>query len=228
MSHTYPLSFQNGHPLVELQDRQFLLDTGCPFSFGEGRPPEVHGKPITMLGPGGNFGFNLGAVRNLADQASGLLGMDLIERYQWEFNAGENKVTVSSGMATPTGEALIITRSQLGGVPILKGNYRGRETNILFDTGAFLSYHIGEPPAGLEACGEECDFNPQLGEINTPVWKDQILIGQRSVNIRFGRLPAEGEAPLRMMGVDWIIGQDLLKALHCHLDIQAGYLTLLP
>lgn len=224
-----PLVLHDRHPLAAIDGRTFLVDTGCPFTFGQGGPLRLLGESVEILGPGGRLGFNLAAVRRLAGPVDGLLGMDLLGRHRWDFDLEEERLTVATEPGPETAERLPIALAPMGGPPLLLGSHRGRPTRILFDTGAaILGYRIGGPPAGLQPVGEGSDFNPFLGEFRTPIWEDRVELGGHSLPVRFGQLPAMGEFTLRRLGVEWVLGHDLLRGLHLELDAPAGCLRILP
>ena len=98
----------------------------------------------------------------------------------------------------------------------------------LLDTGAHLSYCVGQFPATARRVGETKDFNPHLGLFDTPVWEDDVEIGGHSVPVRFGRLPQQGSMMLQAMGASWVLGSDRLRAFRMTLDLPAVRLGLLP
>ncbi len=219
---TAPLRFHDGHPVVTLEDADFLVDTGCPFSFGSVGAVVVDGRRHALGGPEGVGPFNLHAVQTLAGRVVGVLGMDVVGERAWTFDVERHELRVGEGAEAAPATAHVEISSQ--GAPIIAAGHE----RILFDTGARLAFRIGAIPDGSTAAGEATDYSPFLGHFQTPVWQQTVVVAGIPVPVRFGVLPAKGEALLRMLNVNWIIGQDLLRAGCVTLDTQRRRLGLHP
>lgn len=225
-SQTFPLTFHDGHPIARIGGRSFFLDTGCPGSLGEGGAVELLGRRFPLRGPQGFGGFTLEAVRRLAGPVDGLLGMDVLRAFRVAFDAAAGTLTLDTEPSADPRGALPVRLLPGGNAPVLEGVHRGRTVQVVFDTGAWLSYLVGVPPADLPVLREARDENPQIGAFTTEVREDDLALGGRTLRVPFGRLPAAGEVHLILMGVDWVVGLDLLQAGRVVLDVPRGRVEL--
>lgn len=211
----YPLLEVNRHLLVRLGPVLALLDTGCPFSFGRVSRVEIAGHTFRL--PSGLLGVDLSSIHRLAGgSVDVLLGMDTLGPFCWQIDLREGVVAVSKDEPfsttpwTPTEELL--------GVPVISVHHRAKQEPAVLDTGAKLSYIVGDVPPDVAAVAEEDDYNPQLGEIHTPVYATELVISGTAVSLRFGILPELGRLPLECAGIRWVVGSDLFTRRRVVLD----------
>lgn len=118
---------------------------------------------------------------------------------------------------------LTMKKSALGAMYVsLKVN--GQIMNFALDTGAKISY-VDEVYTSLEIPTEERDdFNPLVGHYNTPIYNIQAMISDTSFPVRFGTLPQSLSIPLKMIGLDGVIGYDLFASFTIVMDFKHNVL----
>jgi hypothetical protein len=213
---TLPYEFLDKHPVLTIEGRKYLMDTGCPVSFGVVPALSIGTRRFPILGPEGIQGFDIEAVRRLVSTVDGLVGMDVLAPFCWVLDAVQGRAMVSSkspGLPVKgVTQARVSHQSTLDNRPVLTVHYDGRAERALFDTGAWLSYRVAKRPPAEAAEGLVEDYNPQLGPFTTPVWKTQLALEGKAFPVQFGELPPEGRIPLEQMRIDWVIGFDILSA----------------
>lgn len=180
---TYALQFRSNLMFLE-HDGLWLIDTGSPFSVSSRTgairlddiecplQPRLPGFAIEDLTP--VIGF----------EAAGLLGGDILNRFDWIFDLQNRTVTVSAGELALHGERIPI--ETFFSVPAISATVRGEAIRALLDTGAELSYF---PPSLLEGCaiGEQFrDFNPYLGWFDVDLHEVPAQIGDSRFTLRSG------------------------------------------
>lgn len=221
------------HAVIPMDGLRVCLDTGSPFTFkhplGPSRVrlmdrdlnlPEIPGPRSAMEAADQLLGF----------QFDVLMGMDLMSGLSWRLDWRTGTAEAAPSLPNEAGTTWLDLPPILPGLAVACPSFRvnhGSEVALL-DTGAHLSYCVGQFPATARRVGETKDFNPHLGLFDTPVWEDDVEIGGHSVPVRFGRLPQQGSMMLQAMGASWVLGSDLLRAFRMTLDLPAVRLGLLP
>lgn len=230
--HRFTLQNDGDHAVIPVNGHRICLDTGSPFTFRHpGGPDRIHildrevGLPDIPV-PSGRMEEGAQLMDFHFDV---LLGMDLIGLLTWRLDWQESRAEAAPILEEEPGTTWV------GLSPILpmtascpSCRVQGGREVALFDTGARLSYVVGEPPASARRVGETHDFNPQLGIFATPVWEDTLEIGGHLIPLRFGQVPQPAPALFEGMGVKWILGSDLLKAFRVTLDFRGRRLGLKP
>jgi hypothetical protein len=80
--------------------------------------------------------------------------------------------------------------------------YEGRKV-AFFDTGAQLSYYLGNSPPMARRVGETHDFNPHLGIFETPIREVDLKIGGHRSSTRFVQIPQPTPTLFELMGVNY-------------------------
>ena len=202
-----PLIFAQGHYFLKLDAGLWLLDTGSPASFGR------HGLTID----GCNFNPPTGYVGLDADQLSnhvgiecdGLLGADILNKFDHLFDAMGGTATISSGKLEHQGEALGLQLFM--GIPIVKASVAGVERKMFFDTGAQISYFQGDELAGFPPAGEVQDFYPGLGQFQVQTHYVEVTLGGIFQTLKCGSLPPALAPTLMMAGTSGIVGNEILS-----------------
>ena len=158
-----------------------------------------------------------------------LLGMDLMSELAWRLDWATSTAEAALCLAGETDTTWVGMPPSLrtpGSCPTCRVNH-GLEVALL-DTGARLSYRVGDPPATARLVGRSLDFNPFLGLFVTPVWEDRLEVGGLLIPIRFGRVPEPAPTLFEAMGAEWILGSDLLRAFRVTFDFPGRRLGLKP
>lgn len=206
----YRIETVRGHILLT-DDRGsvVLLDTGSPFSF--------HADGVIALG---GETFNVGTslmgadsayvTENVGTAVDGLVGLDIIT------GRGGLLIDVPHGRVVfghPT-DGMKCVPSGLGlGYVAVDMDIRGRRAKVILDTGAPTSYVSMSFTDGLAAAGTATDFNPMVpgGTFETPIFKFPASFGGRTFRMSAGHLPSELHTMLSLIGVDGVVGMELLN-----------------
>ena len=87
------------------------------------------------------------------------------------------------------------------------------EVKVLIDTGAPTSYVMSPLTDGLSAVDNVTDFNPMVpgGTFETPIFEFPVSFAGQQFDMRAGHLPFLIRATLSLLGVDGVIGMELLR-----------------
>ena len=206
---TFTTKFVDGHVIVQMNNFDYIVDTGSPFSFGRGILVIINGKnfPINDTALGGITANSISALSGL--KVDGLIGMDILIHFDILFT--RNQITFSD---TPifhadTAIKLPIIETMMG-IPIINLNIGHEDRRIFFDTGAKLSYLSEDLLVGTPI-GEMEDFYPSIGTYKTNVYKIDVAIGGKVETLTFGLLPLSLRMLLDMGQTKGIIGTELLN-----------------
>ena len=197
-TYTHPLVFRNNHLYVEIEGALWVYDTGADSSFGN--------RSTGLLGPkedipelyAGQFsaedisGF-------LGETVAGIIGADIINRYDHIIDLKTSRLTVSDGDLTS--EGIVQPLELFMGVPMLKANIGGATHSLFFDTGAQISYFQGIAPADAVDAGDLEDFFPTVGPFRTQTKHINVGLNVLSHTLRCGKLPGMMGMALSMANV---------------------------
>lgn len=204
----HPIVFRNNHVFVEIEGALWVYDTGADTSFGN--------RPTGLLGPkevvdelyAGQFsaedisGF-------LGETVAGIIGANIINRYDHLIDLATGRLTVSDGDLTAQGCAQPLEFFM--GVPMLKSRIGSAQHNLFFDTGAQISYFQGDAPAGSPDAGPLEDFFPMIGTFHTSTRHISIDLNGLSHTLRCGQLPGLMGMALGMANVSGILGNEVMR-----------------
>jgi hypothetical protein len=196
----------------------WLIDTGSPFSVSsrvETICLDGIECPLRRRLPG----F---AIEDLTEiigfEATGLLGGDILNRFDWIFDLPNQTITVTAGELDLPGARLPL--EGFFSVPAISATVRGELIRALLDSGAELSYF---PPRLLEGCaiGEQFrDFNPYLGWFDVDLHEVSAQIGNSQFILRSGAVRDEIQIlamTLQLAGASGLIGNQIFH------DRRVGY-----
>lgn len=209
-----PLLLEREHLVVRLDAGLWVIDTGSPSSFG--RAAEIHlgGERLEIASTA--FGLDANALSDLVGaQLEGLIGNDLLGRFDLLFDLPSKTVEVGMDLPVPKGE--IIPLGTFMGVPTLEAATGFDVHRMILDTGAQLSYLREEAVSQFPSAGSVRDFLPMFGAFETETSTVRFEIGQVRIQLRCGRLPGLLGMTLGLAGVEGIIGVDLLR------EMRVGY-----
>jgi hypothetical protein len=203
-----PLCYAAGHMFMTLPQGEFLVDTGCPFSFGSTHhltygpaydcpiPPAVGG--ITME--------SLRGIPQVFARAVGVLGMDamLTSDVMWDGPSGR-----CSFDAPIHPKAERISYQLLASCIVIDVDIMGVSRRCLFDTGAQFGYVLDEGLVSAEGVRADPirDYNPIMGSIESESWLATVRLGDGvEVTERFGVLTGLYAVMLQSLGVDAVLG----------------------
>jgi hypothetical protein len=102
---TLPLNFIEGHLFVELDGNLWLFDTGAPTSFGISQSLAIAGERFNISAS--YFGLNATSLKQFVGvQCSGLLGADVLGRFDHILDTAGGGLTVSTSELSYTGQSI--------------------------------------------------------------------------------------------------------------------------
>jgi hypothetical protein len=200
----------NGHPLVEVGDGRFLLDTGLPKSCCESGHLVLCGKDISLLPTALSL-----TPRNIGDlvgaRITGLLGMDILGEVDFIIDVAAGEATFTRGELDLPGMPLHV-KSFIGGLPVVTALFDGRALMCVLDTAARLSYLGSSSTASrYPVTGRGTDLLPTFGEFETETRSIRIDLGGRVCTLQFGSPPRALMGELRFAGIWGVIGSAVLE-----------------
>lgn len=207
MKHEYPYDLVTGHIILKDGNAHYLIDTGASQSFGSRQPIVLAGKTYDM-----QQSF-MGAALEPISTFVGitidcLIGTDILNQYDILIDPKNSRITLSDeDLPLPENT---IPLSSLMGVPILEANISGKNVELIFDTGAKLSYLAPELNEPFPPAGEERDFHPSAGDFISQTYTVSMLLGDQEITLRTGILPDEFQAALMMVNAKGVLGSAIL------------------
>ena len=112
------------------------------------------------------------------------------------------------------------------GVPCLQFSMGGSSSHHAFlDTGAKLSYMNPGAVNGTHPLGEDDDFFPTIGAFRTKVYGKEILLAGLPFSMRFGVLPELLSMSLAILGIRWLLGNEVLRGGSVLFELGKGGMT---
>jgi Ca-activated chloride channel family protein len=215
----YELDLFDNHPVALIEGKRVLLDTGSPFSVGDGSELKIAGNRFS---PGSQMGVTPEQLsRWMNTQIDALLGTDILSEFGVSVDWWKSEVTFAPSGTNFTG--LELPMKLLMGTPVLRFEGPGGMTDAIFDTGAKLCYMPRSAVQGRCPVNHLKDFHPMIGPFETDVYELEIEIAGRSFVANCGVLPDSMTTLLSgMIGIEWIIGTDLLRQGAISLYLRSG------
>jgi Ca-activated chloride channel family protein len=219
---SYWLDQFDNYPVALIDGKRVLLDTGSPFSVGDGDRFQVAGQPFRFQGQMGVTTDKLSLWMNTRIDA--LLGSDVLSKFVVAIDWWRGTVTFSPRGSDLTGEDLPV--EQLMGTPVLRFKTATGMSKALFDTGAKLCFMPRGAVAGQVAVNHVKDFHVMTGPFETDVYEVELEIAGHSFIVNCGVLPASLATMVSgITGIEWIIGTDLLRQGAIGLDLRHNRVT---
>lgn len=204
----YKIEIVRGHILV-VDDRgsKVLIDTGSPLSFHLDGVIALGGEtfnvPTSLMGTGSDY-----VTENVGTEVDGLVGMDILGNGILIDVPNERIV-----LGHPTDGLTHVPSQSLFGYMAAEMDIRGRKAKVIIDTGAPTSYVMSPLTDGLSAVDNVTDFNPMVpgGTFETPIFEFPVSFAGQQFDMRAGHLPFLIRATLSLLGVDGVIGMELLR-----------------
>jgi len=203
-----PLHLRDGHMFLEVAGAMWLVDTGAPTSFSSLPALEIVGELFPL---GSNYlGLTPARLsRFVAVECVGLLGNDVLGRFDFVLDVPNGRATISTGELEHGG--LTVELSEYMGIPIVAARIRGIEYRMFLDTGAQISYFQHESLASFPTAGSVTDFYPGFGQFQTETHEVDLALGGAEFTLRCGVLPGLLGAGLMMAKTEGIIGNQVFR-----------------
>ena len=209
----YKIELVRGHILmVDDRGSKVLVDTGSPLSFHSDGVVAIDGEtmsvPTTLLVADSDY-----VTKNVGTKVDGLVGMDILARKGVLVDVPGGRLVFGQ----PT-QGMRRVPSRFIRVPILNVGYmcvdmdiRGKTVKVIVDTGAPVSYVDPSLTGGLAAKEMIKDFNPAVGEFETPIFEFPAAFAGQEFEMRAGHLPKRMQLEIGLLGMSGVVGMELFK-----------------
>ena len=205
----YPLTLKDGYLIASIDGHDWLLDTGSPMSFGEGPQLGIDGQAIPIASSG--LGLNAHELsRYLGYEVSGLLGIDVLNRFDLLFDLPCGQVKISRDEQAVEGHDLGV--EFCGGAPMVQAKLGDKRLRLVIDTGSTYTYLQQLPEDMGVSEGVVHDFHPSYGEFHSATRRLDLHIGDRGYSMRCGALPPLLGMTLGMLDADGTLGNEIFYA----------------
>ena len=205
---TYTLIHQAGQMFLTTDVGSWIIGTGSPRSFSELPTLELDGVSLNLAPSfAGLSAATLSAFIGLP--VTGLLGIDVLKRFDIEFDLPSSQIMLSSNPVAWNGTVVPLQTYQ--GLPILDAVIGGQNARAFLETGAKLSYWADASLVNYPATGVFEDFYPGIGLFQVDSYRVPVEIGGRNFEIRFGVPTTQVLSMLRMAGVTAILGNEIFQ-----------------
>lgn len=209
----YSLELIDRIPIICIDEQHhYVLDTGSPYSFSEKEKVNIKDKTYTVLK---NFSGTDTAYlkRHVDDRIKGLIGMDIITDSNYHFDYGNLTLQISDDLNSfDTHDHLLIDLKGKKSYPEIFIHTGEKQVKAIVDTGAKFSYAVDDLISGLDHVGDEEDFSPILGMLNSSRYHSfsYEALGKRfEHDIFFNRNVARA---IGLLGFPILLGYDFLSA----------------
>ena len=207
----YEIRIANKHILINDGNVWLLVDTGGNRSFCETGRITLCGKRF----PVANYIQFYARVdaeyvsRNVGEQVSGLIGMDILSQFAIKFDLPAGKLT----FGCPTDGLTQVSPGAGRGFVSMNMTINGHQAHVLLDSGAPISYVAPFLPAGLTSIGTTIDFSPLTpnSPFETPLFEFPATFAGNDFTMRAGHLPDDLERQVSGLGFDGAVGFEVLS-----------------
>ena len=207
----YEIRIANKHILINDGNVWLLVDTGGNRSFCETGRITLCGKRF----PVANYIQFYARVdaeyvsRNVGEQVSGLIGMDILSQFAIKFDLPAGKLT----FGCPTDGLTLVSPGAGRGFVSMNMTINGHQAHVLLDSGAPISYVSPFLTEGLTSIGTTIDFSPLTpnSPFETPLFEFPATFAGNDFTMRAGHLPDDLERQVSGLGFDGAVGFEVLS-----------------
>lgn len=226
MNRSLKINFEQKHLLIKDGGNVILVDTGSPVTIHTSNKFEFGGKEYAVTTNAmGNTIEKLQAMAGI--KFTTLMGVDILSEYKVIFDYANEEITFCSyDEPTPCGEECHLN-VHMGAliIPIIIQNC---PHPMILDTGATCSYIKSSLTQGLRPKDTITDFSPLVGgQFTTPIYDIESELGDKPFVCTYGNLPKQIEMMIGLLGVDGVIGYDLLRSFKLMINIRDHKMLLL-
>lgn len=192
-------------PHFEYQNKKIIIDTGSPFSYSKTPDIVIDSKVINSFD---KFPSNLSML--IPEDVSTLLGMDILKKFDIQFNKNSNTVKLFTKSNRSLTQELDV--NYIENIPTITVEIDGSSISCIFDSGAHINYLDKSKIQDVVKEREEIDFHPSIGVFTTPIYIKRIRISDLVKNTEVGTLPSEFDQLLEKLRVYGIIGTNFFES----------------
>ena len=207
-----PFKLINDHPVLMVNGKNILVDTGSPVSIHPSGSIVIGENEFSVMSsfPGVSTDY---ISEKVGCEIHALLGMDIINRMPTMFSLKDGFMFFDDD-AKYTNHFKKFPLSPLsGGLVAITISVNGQDANMIVDSGAPISYIRPNFLSGLESAGIMDDFSPFYGDFQTETFICEVdtMVNQGVYSQRFGIPPQVISMTFDLLKVDGVIGIELFK-----------------
>ncbi|WP_163936200.1 hypothetical protein [Paraferrimonas sp. SM1919] len=176
-----PLLLNDGRMYLNIEGQLWLIDTGSAVSFSNNRKLVLAGESFELEEH--YLGFDIEILNGqLSLACEGLLGTDIINRFDWIFDLKNQQARFSRS-------ELPLLQNQIKAdfsfqCPIINIEMLGQSQPMFFDTGSQFSYHLERDITQCQQNGKLHDYSPAVGYFNS----DSFIVDVDVLGIKRGEI----------------------------------------
>jgi hypothetical protein len=201
------------------------VDLGCPFTSSRGEPISLFGNRVSH--PHGFGGLSLDELSEFTGlEVDHILGVDVLGRYPWLLDWQSRKMTIFRKPQRFEGTVVPAWQTEQGHV-LVEFEINGEKKTANLDSGAAIQFKPKDYPCG-DPIHSYRDFSPLIHDyFDTPIWRTPIVWAGEEFEAEFGLLPNSLTRFVDLMGVEWVLGSDVLKRHPVYFNIPDGKIHVL-
>ena len=208
---TLPLTTSNGHFIVTVDDKNYILDTGSPVSYSftdKTTFVPFREKHLIFLS------FPLKGVKEEIEElvsmpVSGIIGLSTMKELKRMEISKEKEYVKVGGNSISDNTGYSIPFEENNGVLTIGIKVNGKDTRVILDTGARIDYMDPSLLDTSSAISHERDYNPILGNFEVDGYKTTYgICDQELETITYGATDMLKNYVLSMgiRGVSGVVG----------------------
>lgn len=214
---TLPLTTSNGHFIVTVDNKNFILDTGSPVSYS------FTDKPTFVLFGDKHLTFLPFPIKGSAKEIEylvhmpidGIIGLSTMKELKRMEISKEKGYVKFGGDSVSDSAGYSIPFEENNGVLTIGIKVNGKDTRVILDSGARIDYMDPSLLDTSNAISHESDYNPILGHFEVDGYKTTNGIGDQEIEtITYGATDKLKNYVLStgIRGVNGVVG---LNAIFC-------------
>ena len=219
----YEIDPVDNHVIVRAGGKKLLIDTGSPFSIGDGDPMAIFGEKRTF--PRELMGLNVTKLGGMiGTRIDILLGNDVLRKLNFYIDWKNRRIRFSRRPFGSNGVSVPL--KYVMDVPVFEIGVNGINISAILDTGAKHSYLDRELTTGHRDMGDILDFHPSIGQFTTGSFDLPVSIAGQNMALRAGLLPPAMQLLANAMGVRGIVGTEILNRYDACFNLPQSELVL--
>jgi len=230
MNNKYKFEYHNNHPVVEIDGRNYVVDTGSPISFfvdGHNGILTINNKSFNLKN--NPMGINRDSIEDLIGKdINGFLGLDILfESGSIYMNRQKGYALFGDNSFNLANKENIQKRSLMGlnmlEIPV---TLNGISTTAIIDSGACISYVSSELIKNSKCTGTIYDYSPSFGgDIHTEKYEMELDICGFSCKAEMAKMTSMIEMSVGLLGYKVVMGFGEIKWSELLMDFDSNLIS---
>ncbi|MCQ2077561.1 MAG: hypothetical protein MJZ20_11160 [Bacteroidaceae bacterium] len=217
----------NNHYIAIIEGRNYLIDTGAPFSVSE-NDHELNIDGINYyLNGSREIVSKVNDSGLICSHIDGIIGLNIISENVIDIDRNEMTISFNEPSMPNFEKRIDLNKKliQMGGIQF-DVTLNSKPCSAVFDTGAFVPYVSSDIIGNAPSIGNIEDYNPVLGRFRTTLHKIDIDIQGEIRTITVAKMTSQIQMMMSMIGVEAVLGIEALGAKRLRIDISNSRLEL--